>query len=129
MNVLRTIIIPASHADKGRQLGREVDAHGHGMFVTGLSSDGLPPATHYVSSGLIDEQFAAALNDGLMLHAAAQAGAAKQNIPKVATQADAVGLPPASIVHDGFHPDTGEAEAPHQLLERLGLMLTSEGEA
>lgn len=127
MNVLRTIVIPASHADKGRQLGREVDVHGHGMFVTGLSATGLPPASHYVSSGIIKDEFATVLNDGLMLHAAAVAGAKAQGIPKVATQADAEGLPPTSIVHDGTHPDTGEPETPHELFARLGLKIVSEG--
>lgn len=125
-NVLRTIIIHASHADKGRQLGREVDVHGHGMFVTALSTTGLPPASHYVSSGIIQEEFATVLNNGLMLHAAAVAGAQKQGIPKVATQADAEGLPPASIVHDGFDPE-GNPETPHQLFARLGLKIVNEG--
>lgn len=123
MNVTRTIVVPASIVDKGRQLGNEVDVHGHGMFVTGLSATGLAPATHYVSSGQIEEGFAAVLNDGLMLHAAAQAGAAKQGIPKVATQPDAVGLVGNAIVHDGLNPTTGEPETPHQLFERLGLKI------
>lgn len=125
-NVLRTIIIPANQVGKGRQLGNEVDIHGHGMFVTGLSATGLPPATHYVSSGVIQAEFAAALNDGLMLHAAAVAGAQKQGIPKIASQPDAVGLVGNSTVHDGFNPDTGEPESPHELFARLDLKIISE---
>lgn len=126
-NVLRTIIVPANQVGVGRQLGVEIDPHGHGMFTTALSTNGLPPASHYVSSGIIQEEFAAVLNDGLLLHAAAVAGAKAQGIPKVATQADAEGLPPSSIVHDGFHPDTGEPETPHQLFARLGLKIINEG--
>lgn len=128
-NVLRTIIVPATHASKGRQLGREVDVHGEGMFTTALSSDGLEPATHYVSSGMIDDQFASALSDGLMLHAAAVAGAKAQGIVKKATKADATGLPPASVVHDGFGPPDADGnrspESPHELFARLNLKIVS----
>lgn len=121
-NVLCTIIVPANQVDKGRQLGKEVDAHGHGMFVTGLSANGLAPETHYVSSGLIEQGFADSLNDGLLLYAAAQAGAAKQNIPLVSTQLDAVNVKSNSIVHDGFDLN-GNPETPHELFARLGLKI------
>lgn len=124
-NVLRTIIVPANQVGVGRQLGVEIDPHGHGMFVSGLSATGLPPATHYVSSGLMDESFASSLNYGLSLHAATVAGATRQNIPKVATEQDAVNIVATAIVHDGTH--NGNPETPHELLARLGLKIVNEG--
>lgn len=125
-NVLRTIIIPANQVGVGRQLGVEIDSHGHGMFTTALSVNGLPPASHYVSSGLMDESFASSLNSGLSLHAATVAGAARQNIPKVTTEADAVNIVATAVVHDGFDPE-GNPEGPHELLARLGLKIINEG--
>ena len=125
MNVLRTIIVPANQVGVGRQLGVEIDPHGHGMFVSGLSANGLPPASHYVSSGLMDESFASSLNSGLSLHSATVAGAARQNIPKVATEQDAVNIVATAVVHDGTH--NGNPETPHELFARLGLKIVNEG--
>lgn len=124
-NVLRTIIVPANQVGVGRQLGVEIDPHGHGMFTTALSANGLPPASHYVSSGMMDESFASSLNSGLSLHAATVAGAARQNIPKVATEQDAVNIVATAVVHDGTH--NGNPETPHELFARLGLKIINEG--
>lgn len=128
MNVLRTIIVPAGMVNAARQLGTEIAPGGHGMYTTGLSPTGLPPATHYVSSGWIEEGFAAILNDGLMIHNAAVAGAAAQNIPKVATQQQAVDLPPLSTVHTGKRLVDGVEvdEGLHELFARLGLKIIQE---
>lgn len=58
----RTIIVP----DVQSQLARDLCAAlagpgGEGMFTTGLSADSAAPATHWISAGLIDSQFAALL--------------------------------------------------------------------
>ena len=98
--------------------------------MTGLSPTGNPPATHYVSSGLIEAEFAGILNDGLMIHNAAVAGAQRQNIPKVATEQQAKDLPPQATVHNGKHIDTDGNEVdegPHELFAMLGLKIVSEG--
>ena len=132
MNVLRTIIVPAGMVTAARQLGTEIAPGGRGMYVTGLSPTGLPPATHYVSSGWIEEQFAAILNDGLMIHNAAVAGAAAQGIPKVATQQQALDIQPAAVVHSGKTTKLIEGqsvevdESPHDLFARLDLKIVQE---
>lgn len=99
-----------------KQLARECSVHGEGMFITGLSPTGNPPATHYVSSGHMDAQFQTALLDGLALHNAATVGAQQQNIPKVATQQQALDLVGNSTVQD-------ESENPHDLFARIGLKI------
>ena len=59
----RTIIVPAAFQQLAQGLcaaAAEGDA-GKGMFTTGLSADGTAPATHYISSGYIFDDFAALL--------------------------------------------------------------------
>lgn len=124
MNVLRTIILPAGQAPKARALGKEVDKRGDGMFTTGLSATGLPPATHFISSGIIDTAFATVLGDGLMLNAAAEAGAKAQGLVRASTKADALDTVAQAVVHDGFDLE-GNPEDPHALLARLGLKIIS----
>lgn len=58
--VFRTMIVSAAIAPTARQLAEAVPA-GLGMFVAAYSPTGTEPATHYVSEGWIEEQFAIAL--------------------------------------------------------------------
>ena len=58
--VFRTMIVTAAIAPMARQLAEAVPA-GLGMFVAAYSPTGAAPATHYVSEGWIEEQFATAL--------------------------------------------------------------------
>lgn len=58
--VFRTMIVTAAIAPTARQLAEAVPA-GMGMFVAAYSPTGSAPATHYVSEGWIEEQFAVAL--------------------------------------------------------------------
>ena len=56
----RNIIVPAAFQQLAQGLceaAAEGDA-GKGMFTTGLSPDGSAPATHYISSGYIFQEFA-----------------------------------------------------------------------
>ena len=56
----RTIIVPAASQALAQGLCEAIaegDA-GRGMFTTGLSASGEFPATHYISSGHIEQQFA-----------------------------------------------------------------------
>lgn len=56
----RTIIVPAAFQQLAQGLCEAIaegDA-GKGMFTTGLSATGELPATHYISSGHIEQQFA-----------------------------------------------------------------------
>lgn len=57
--VHRCLIVPAEHADLARVLCETLAGPGGaGMFTTPLSPTGQEPATHFISSGLLDEQFA-----------------------------------------------------------------------
>lgn len=53
----RTMIVPAALAPTCRALAASSPS-GAGMWTTGLSASGNAPATHFVSSGLIWQQFA-----------------------------------------------------------------------
>jgi len=55
--VHRVMIVPAQLVDLCRQLAASFES-GSGMFMTPLSPTGQAPATHYISSGAIWEQFA-----------------------------------------------------------------------
>jgi len=60
MDIFRTLIVPADQADLARTIAATLDpAHSQGMFKTPLSSTGKAPATHFISSGMIAEGFAA----------------------------------------------------------------------
>ncbi len=55
----RCMIVPAEHADLARVLCETLAGPGGaGMFTTALSPTGTEPATHWISSGLIESEFA-----------------------------------------------------------------------
>ena len=126
MNVLRTIIVPAALVENAKKLGSYVDAHGEGMFTTALSPSGNLPATHYISSGVVDEAFAAIMEDGDMLDAAATAGAQKHGKSKATSKQAALDLVANSTVHEGsrkYAQGNDINEGPHELIARLGLKI------
>ena len=55
----RTFIVTAADAPLARDIAA-LTGGGSGMFVTALSPTGADPATHYVSTGLVPDAFAAA---------------------------------------------------------------------
>jgi len=59
----RTIIVPAAFQQLAQALCEAAaeGAAGEGMFTTALSATGALPATHYISSGYIFDDFAALL--------------------------------------------------------------------
>lgn len=58
-NAFRTMIVPAANVQLARDIAITLSpAGGVAMWTTGLSADGSEPATHYVSTGIINEQFA-----------------------------------------------------------------------
>ena len=60
--VHRCLIVPAEHAELARLLCATLAGPaGAGMFMTPLSPTGQEPATHYISSGYIFDDFAALL--------------------------------------------------------------------
>lgn len=72
----RCLILPASQQAFAQSLCEALagDA-GKGMFTRGVSTDGAEPATHFISSGMVEDAFAGALSDPNYLHGACQQGA------------------------------------------------------
>ena len=61
----KTLIVAAACAPTARMLCEMLaGAGGSGMLQTALSADGTEPATHYASSGPIEQQFADLLDSG-----------------------------------------------------------------
>lgn len=55
----RTMIVPSAHADLARTLCAALAGPGGaGMFTTPLSATGAEPASHFISAGLIQQEFA-----------------------------------------------------------------------
>lgn len=58
MDVFRTLVIPASQTTLARAIAGSFGTGGAGMWTTPLSTNGAEPATHYISSGYLPEEFA-----------------------------------------------------------------------
>lgn len=114
--ILRTIIVPAALVANARELGGALSPAGAGMYTTGLSATGALPATHYVSSGLISEPFAAILSDPIILYTTAQKGATSQGLTLTSTQAKVTDLVAQSMVGD-------ETVEPLQFIRDNGLKI------
>lgn len=109
----RTIIVPDLVVEPARMACEALaGAGGSGMFTVPLSATGQLPATHWISSGLIEEEFAALLANPDALTA-------------VATSA---GLDPAPLVAIIAASDITDEPA-DVALSRLGLQLITEGGA
>lgn len=108
-----TMIVPAALAPLARALAAGVSpVGGAGMFTAGLSPTGQAPATHYCSTGVIDERFQPLLTNAALLHQACQAAGAQ------VTQAQCDALVSQSDVSQ---------EPPFEAFARLGLQLVIEG--
>lgn len=57
-DAFRTLIVTASTAPLSRELAASFGPGGAGMWTTPLSATGNEPATRYISTGLIPEEFA-----------------------------------------------------------------------
>lgn len=68
MDIFKTIIVASHDVVLVRDICTGLGAHGVGMFITPLSATGTYPATHYVSTGHIPEQFIYLLSDANSLH-------------------------------------------------------------
>ena len=73
MWVHKTIIVADAVAQQARQLCSSLAGQGGcGMYETALSADGMLPATHWISSGLILQDFAAMLEKPAIVYGAAE---------------------------------------------------------
>ena len=128
----RTIIVPAAFQQLAQGLceaAAEGDA-GKGMFTTGLSPDGSAPATHYISSGYIFQEFA----DLLPLTAV---NYDIEGSPILSTRPGNVAVVEAMAAQAGFDLAPGTIGAlfdaidvtevgPHERLAQLGLAIITE---
>jgi len=110
--VHRTIVITAAKAARAADLCAQLAGPpGSGMFTTALNATGTGTATHYISAGMIEEQFAAVLSDpGVMQGACTSAGIS-------ITLAECTALLAAADI---------SSEPPFVALARMGLMLKQE---
>jgi len=58
VDIFRTLILPANVTPLAQEIAATLSPGGAGMWTTGLSATGLPPATHYISTGFIPPEFA-----------------------------------------------------------------------
>jgi len=64
MWVHKTIVVADAVVEQARSLCEQLaGTGGAGMFATALSADGNEPATHWISSGMIQEEFAQMLDN------------------------------------------------------------------
>lgn len=109
----KTMIVAASCAPTARMLCEMLaGAGGSGMFPTALSADGASPATHCVSSGPIEQQFADLLDSGA------------DNIYAVVTQAG-IEIPLEAVQQIMACADISDEPA-EVAFERLGLQIVAE---
>lgn len=107
-----TIIVTAANQPLAQSLcaGLAGDS-GAGMFTTALSASGQAAASHYISTGCIQQEFAALMQDANAMFAAAQQAGAS------VTLAQCQALVGDSTVQDA------EIEGPFATMARLGLVM------
>jgi hypothetical protein len=131
--IFRTLIVPSADAPLARQIAETLaPVGGSRMWLAGLSPTGKPPATHYVSTGLIGPDFAAmvpctfwANEDGNWVETGSEPGnaalvamaCASMDPPLVLTEKQVQGLMDRSDISD---------QVPFTAYSRLGLQLISE---
>jgi hypothetical protein len=111
-----TFVVSSDVVESARNLGACLTPSAAGMFTTPLSPSGAIPATHYISSGLIDSDWLSALENGPTLYAAAQKGSAEHGAVLTATSSDAVAVIANCDV---------SLESADTVMSRLGLKLIS----
>ena len=67
-DTFQTLIVTADSAPLAREIAASFGPGGARMWTTPLSSDGTDPASHYISSGYIPEQFANLLTDPVAVY-------------------------------------------------------------
>lgn len=114
--VHRLLIVPTANKEVARTLVLQLSPESStGMFSTPLSPDGTGTPTHWVSSGLISEEFAPLLGNAEATHAVFMAAGGTG-----VTLADVENLYSAAVIRD----DAQWRE--HEVFSELGLMMISE---
>lgn len=109
MNVHRCLIVPAAYQSLAQSLCEGLAGEaGAGMLTTVLSVTGSAPATHYISAGIIAEEFAVLMtSENLLYQACVAAGIA-------VTQQQCADILSASDISD---------EQPFDAMARLNLKI------
>ena len=123
--VHRCMILPVDHVDLARSLCATLAGEGgSGMFTTPLSPTGDYPPTHWISSGLIESEFANLLP---LLSVDVTDAPLAGHPDHVCTLAHDAGM---AVSYDDivrlFSAVDVSAQPPHAALERLGLALSNE---
>jgi hypothetical protein len=134
-DIFRTLLVTDLDAPTARQIAETLaPVGGSRMWLAGLSPTGKPPATHYVSTGLIGPDFAAmvpctfwANEDGVWVETGSEPGnaamvamaCASMDPPLVLTEKQVQGLMDRSDISD---------QEPFVAFGRLGLQLVQEAE-
>lgn len=130
----RTIIVPAAFQQLAQGLCEAIaegDA-GKGMFTTGLSATGELPATHYISSGHIEQLFADILplttvnQDGEGLPDIHTRTGNVEAVEAMAAQAE-IELPPGTIAAL-FDAIDVSFQGPHEAMSRMGVQIVQVAE-
>ena len=127
----RSIIISADQRDLAAQLCAVLAGPGgSNMFTTPLSADGAAPATHYISAGMIEDNFAALLPlDALVDDVWTRT---YPGLPETIVQLyNATDNPPVTLnqVTAVFATADVSEEDPHQAMARLGLQIVTPPDA
>ena len=126
MNVwtYRAIIVPDAQVTYARELSAAVAGPaGDGMYTTPLSATGQEPATHWISAGLISEDFAALL-PFTTFRAFEELDPSPGNAAQVAEIATANGYPTTEAdVQALFDASEVTDEEAHEVMARLGLQM------
>lgn len=123
----RTMIVPDAHVALARQITETLaPVGGKGMYTTGLSPDGTAPATHWISSGYIDADYAMLMP--LLEWVDGDKTVISPGYPEVITQmcADAELEVPLADVEAMLAAVDVTLETPQQAFSRLGLQLVQE---
>lgn len=111
MDIFRTMIVQADDVVLAREIAASFGSGGEGMWTTPLSSTGLYPATHYISTGYIPPEFANLLTDAQALYDIAIEQGVDCTLEQVEVLVD--------------NTDVSE-EDPFVAMERLGIMMINE---
>lgn len=124
----RSIIVAADQRDLAATLCATLAGPGgSGMFTTPLSADGAAPATHYISAGMIEDNFATLLPLDAMVDDVWTR--TYPGLPETIVQLyNATDNPPVTLnqVTAVFATADVSEEDPHQAMERLGLQMVQE---
>src|SRR6478609_3611211 len=123
MDQFATIIVTASVAVNLRELSRrlgKVDLDG--MYVSPLSASGNAPATHYISSGQLPDQYINAITNNVRLFNTAKAAWEADGDVFPYTQNQINNALSNCTIHYGYSPN-GMPESPLELIARLGLKI------